>query len=597
VVDRDARRRKDDLTFGHLRTHAREWCGTDGRFSPRLGCLGPWCDAHVAPKHGRVQPSSIVLVNNTVQVICDEFYEITGTGTPERAGTRYGESVCMPDGYFDPVLTCDGPWCDALAPPPHAFSVPTTRVRVGERVNVLCKYGYSHWGAGSQQPLCQHNRSFQAAQWCYPNCGAHPDVAHATVWPERHRLHIGAGPHSNFEVAGGGAWPQDVRITCDEHYAAIGPGSDKPWCQANGSFSPHISCRRVCDPFQAPAHSLARLGPIDPYPHSQGWLEQFGIDDAPLQGWGLASIPFLEGEHARMLCNAGFLAVGAGVITPVCQANGNFSQAKSCVRTCKRFETPAHASVSFVTSGPNGSALVGDWAFMVCDTNFTLSGNGTHKPTCQDNGRFEARRMCVPVVLPPPKPSLKKAGQEITKIAQVVRQAQESRDRIKLGALEVGKLAQLAAFTYEEAETKLPCRLGFETYCHERIREAKRAQRAARIAADNATTAIEEANARLRLLHRAQQAIVDKYQTVRHVQVCVYRALPLHMYTAASLGSQLALMRGTITTILLSSVHDEASRGDAGILTCAYVDVCMCRADWLTDSISAWTLCSLLSPL
>jgi len=32
----------------------------------------------------------------------------------------------------------------------------------------------------------------------------------------------------------------------------------------------------------------------------------------------------------------------------------------------------------------------------------------------------------------------------------------------------------------EESKTKLPCRLGFETYCHERIREASRAQAAAR---------------------------------------------------------------------------------------------------------------------
>jgi hypothetical protein len=85
--------------------------------------------------------------------------------------------------------------------------------------------------------------------------------------------------------------------------------------------------------------------------------------------------------------------------------------------------------------------------------------------------------------------------------------------------LQVGKLAQLAAFTYEEAKTKLPCRLGFETYCQERIREAKRAQSAARIAADNATSAIDDANARLRLLQSAQLAIVGKYETIRHVQV------------------------------------------------------------------------------
>ena len=29
-------------------------------------------------------------------------------------GTRYGESMCMPDGSFDPILACDGPWCDPL---------------------------------------------------------------------------------------------------------------------------------------------------------------------------------------------------------------------------------------------------------------------------------------------------------------------------------------------------------------------------------------------------------------------------------------------------------------------------------------------------
>jgi hypothetical protein len=66
---------------------------------------------------------------------------------------------------------------------------------------------------------------------------------------------------------------------------------------------------------------------------SQGWLKQFGIiesiDDAPLQGSGSATIPFLEGEHARMLCNAGYLAMGSGSITPVCQADGNFSGSNS----------------------------------------------------------------------------------------------------------------------------------------------------------------------------------------------------------------------------------------------------------------------------
>ena len=189
------------------------------------------------------------------------------------------------------------------------------------------------------------------------------------------------------------------------------------------------------------------------------------------------------------------------------------------MRTCARFATPPHASVSFVTSGPHGSALVGDMAFVECDTNYTLSGNGTQKPKCQDDGLFEARRTCEPIVLPPAKPNLKTAAEEIAKIANIVRKAQKTRKRIELGVLQVGKLAQLANFTYEEAKTKLPCRLGFETYCQERIREAQRAQRAARIAADNATSAIEDANARLRLLQSAQLAIVGKYETIRHVQV------------------------------------------------------------------------------
>jgi hypothetical protein len=208
-----------------------------------------------------------------------------------------------------------------------------------------------------------------------------------------------------------------------------------------------------------------------------------------------------------------------GSITPVCQDNGNLSEAKYCARTCARFATPPHACASFVTSGPNGSALVGDMAFVECDANYTLSGNGTHEPKCQDDGLFEARRTCVPIVLPPAKPNLKTAGEEIAKIAHIVRKAQETRERIELGALQVGKLAQLAAFTYEEAKTKLPCRLGFETYCQERICEAKRAQSAARIAAENATSAIEDANARLQLLESAQLAIVGKYETIRHVQV------------------------------------------------------------------------------
>lgn len=303
---------KGDLTAGHLRTHGQERCGENRRFSPRLGCLGPWCQAPVAPEHGRVQPASIVLVNNSVQVICDEYYEITGTGTPELAGTRFGETFCMPDGYFDPVLTCDGPWCDALLPPPHAFSVPATRVRVGGTVDVLCEYGYSHWGPGIKEPRCLENRSFEAAQWCYSNCGVHPDVQHATVWPQEDRMHIGDGPHSNFEIAGGGAWPQDVRITCQPHYAALGPGTEMPWCLANGSFTPHISCIRICDPFQAPSHSTVQLGPVDPRPNSKEWLQQYGIDDAPLEGWGEASIPFLAGEHARMLCKTGYIAMGPG---------------------------------------------------------------------------------------------------------------------------------------------------------------------------------------------------------------------------------------------------------------------------------------------
>ena len=152
---------------------------------------------------------------------------------------------------------------------------------------------------------------------------------------------------------------------------------------------------------------------------------------------------------------------------------------------------------------------------MACDANYTLSGNGTHRPSCQGNGKFEARRQCVPVIAPV-KPSLAKAGQEIKQLAQVVVKAGKKRQRIELEGLKVGKFAKLAAFTYEEAETKLPCRLGFETYCHERIREAKRAQAAARIAADNATHAINEANDQMQLLKAAQEAIVQEYDRVRH---------------------------------------------------------------------------------
>jgi hypothetical protein len=122
----------------------------------------------------------------------------------------------------------------------------------------------------------------------------------------------------------------------------------------------------------------------------------------------------------------------------VCQDNGNFSEAKYCARTCARFATPPHASVSFVTSGPNGSALVGDMAFVECDTNYTLSGNGTHEPKCRDDGLFDARRACVPIVLPPAKPNLKTAGEEIAKIAQIVQKAQATRERIELGVLQVG---------------------------------------------------------------------------------------------------------------------------------------------------------------
>jgi len=388
-----------DLAFGHLITHGREQCGQNRKFSPRLGCLGPWCTAMLPPKHGRVQPASIVLVDNAVQVICDELYEINGTGTAEQAGTRYGESVCMPDGTFDPILSCDGPWCDVLAPPPHAYSVPPTRVRVGETVHIICTTGYTHWGAGKEKPKCLHNNAFEPKQWCYRNCGVHSDVNFATVWPKLDRLHIAAGPRSNYMVAGGGAWPQDVRITCHQHYAAIGPGSDKPWCQADGTFTAHITCRRICDPFPAPEHSDVLFEPIDPYPQSQGWLKEFGINTAPLQGWGSATIPFLEGEHARMICDAGYFAMGTGSVTPVCQSDGTFSDAKHCLRICERFHIPAHTTVSFVSSGPNQTAVLGDWAWMVCDENYTLSGSGTHRPECQANGLFEPRRSCGNVYL------------------------------------------------------------------------------------------------------------------------------------------------------------------------------------------------------
>ena len=43
----------------------------------------------------------------------------------------------------------------------------------------------------------------------------------------------------------------------------------------------------------------------------------------------------------------------------------------------------------------------------------------------------------------------------------------------------VNSQANLSAFRYEEAATKLPCRPGFETYCKARLREAGQAQVAA----------------------------------------------------------------------------------------------------------------------
>jgi hypothetical protein len=112
--------------------------------------------------------------------------------------------------------------------------------------------------------------------------------------------------------------------------------------------------------------------------------------------------------------------------------------------------------------------------------------------------------LTVPVILPV-KPSLQTASEDIKELAQVVKKAEHKRDRIEFVALKVGELAKLAGFKYEEAETKLPCRMGFETYCHERIREADRAQKAAKIAAANATAAIDEANTELDLLHKASE--------------------------------------------------------------------------------------------
>lgn len=69
-----------------------------------------------------------MLENNTVQVECNEHYEIAGSGTTDQPGTRLEETVCMPDGSYDPILQCDGPWCDGLVPPPHAIAFPATRV-------------------------------------------------------------------------------------------------------------------------------------------------------------------------------------------------------------------------------------------------------------------------------------------------------------------------------------------------------------------------------------------------------------------------------------------------------------------------------------
>ena len=143
--------------------------------------------------------------------------------------------------------------------------------------------------------------------------------------------------------------------------------------------------------------------------------------------------------------------------------------------------------------------------------------SGTHKPKCQDNGEFEARRSCDRIQLPA-KPHLGKAGDEVKELGQVIKQADSRRQRIKKQALQVDEMAKLAAFKYEEAETKLPCRLGFETYCNERLREAKKAQVAARAAAHNATLAINAANERIQLLKDAQLAIVRKYDTVHRVQ-------------------------------------------------------------------------------
>ena len=161
----------------------------------------------------RAHTHTQVLENNTVQVECNEHYEIAGSGTTDQPGTRLGETVCMPDGSYDPILQCDGPWCDGLVPPPHAIAFPATRVRVGEVVRVICKMGYAHWGDGTKEPRClQPPRLFESPQACYRSCGVHPDVHGASVWPKVPRLYIG-DDSSKFEVAGGGTWPQVLMCT------------------------------------------------------------------------------------------------------------------------------------------------------------------------------------------------------------------------------------------------------------------------------------------------------------------------------------------------------------------------------------------------
>ena len=186
-----------------------------------------------------------------------------------------------------------------------------------------------------------------------------------------------------------------MQIKCNSHYAAVGSGSDNPRCQANGTFTQHISCRRICDPLAALPHSQVRFAPTDPEPSSRGWLEQFGIDDAPLnQGWGSATIPFLEGEHALVQCDIGYIAHGQeGSLQPVCQADGTFSKVRPCVRVCKRFALPAHSSVAFVTSGFNETSVVGDWAMLVCDAGYTLSGTGDLAVQCVSSMLLSGSRL------------------------------------------------------------------------------------------------------------------------------------------------------------------------------------------------------------